>query len=69
MPTPNIYNNKYMPGPLPEICAPCKKLLACLEQEAQKRLIFIFAPAGSGKNHAENRTFTQHGQNACKAGL
>jgi len=49
MPTPNIYNNKYTPGPLPEICAPRTKLLARLEQAAQKRLIFIFAPAGSGK--------------------
>ena len=49
VPTPNIYNNKYTPDPLPEIVAPRNALLSRLDQSAEKKLIFISAPAGSGK--------------------
>lgn len=46
---PNIQNNKYLPNPLPQICAPREKLLERIDAAAQKRLVFISAPAGSGK--------------------
>jgi len=49
MVTPNIQNNKYTPTPLPEIVAPRKELLTRLEQAASTKLVFISAPAGSGK--------------------
>lgn len=47
--TPNIRNSKYTPGPLPAICAGRDALIALLSQAAAKRLIYISAPAGSGK--------------------
>jgi LuxR family maltose regulon positive regulatory protein len=49
MSLPNIKNNKYSPGPLPEICAARVELLARMNQAAEKRLVFLYAPAGSGK--------------------
>jgi LuxR family maltose regulon positive regulatory protein len=49
MAAPNIQNNKYTPNPLPEICARRAALLARLERAAGQQLVFICAPAGSGK--------------------
>ncbi|MDR2727677.1 MAG: LuxR C-terminal-related transcriptional regulator [Chitinispirillales bacterium] len=49
MSLPNIKNNKYTPAPLPKIVAPRNELLARLDRSAEKKLIFISAPAGSGK--------------------
>jgi len=46
---PNIKNNKFTPQPLSEICAERKTLLDRIEKAAEKRLVFICAPAGSGK--------------------
>jgi len=49
MNVPNIKNNKFTPQPLPEICAARKTLLDRIEKAAKSRLVFICAPAGSGK--------------------
>jgi LuxR family maltose regulon positive regulatory protein len=49
MSVPNIQNDKYTPNPLPEIVAPRKRLLIRFDQAASSKLIFISAPAGSGK--------------------
>ena len=45
----NIQNNKYTPNPLPEIVAPRHELLIRFHQLAKKKLVYISAPAGSGK--------------------
>ena len=46
---PNIQSNKYTPPPLPNTVATRNKLMLRLDQMAGKKLIFISAPAGSGK--------------------
>jgi len=45
----NTQNNKYTPHLLPEIVAPRSELLDRLEQAAEKKLILISAPGGTGK--------------------
>jgi len=45
----NVQNNKYTPGPLPEICAPRNDLLSLIDRAAEKGLVILSAPAGSGK--------------------
>lgn len=45
----NYINDKFIPTPLPEICAPHKALLDLYDKAAQKRFAVVCAPAGYGK--------------------
>ncbi len=45
----NFENDKYIPSPLPEICAPRQNLLKQLDHSAKNRVMAICAPAGYGK--------------------
>ncbi|HEX3029440.1 MAG TPA: LuxR C-terminal-related transcriptional regulator [Clostridia bacterium] len=45
----NFENDKYIPTPLPEICAPRNDLLKLFDRAADKRLTAVCAPAGYGK--------------------
>lgn len=49
MPTVNFENDKYIPSPLPEICAPRQNLLKRFNHTADNRLTAVCAPAGYGK--------------------
>ncbi|MEA4933159.1 MAG: hypothetical protein VB071_06175 [Lawsonibacter sp.] len=49
MPTVNFENDKYIPTPLPEICAPRSKLLTLFDSVADNRVAAVCAPAGYGK--------------------
>jgi ATP-dependent transcriptional regulator len=45
----NFENDKFIPTPLPEICAPRQNLLKQLNRSAKNRVTAICAPAGYGK--------------------
>lgn len=45
----NFENDKYIPTPLPEICAPRQELLKLFDSTVHNRLTVIRAPAGYGK--------------------
>ena len=45
----NFINDKFIPTPLPEICAPRKELLNLYHKAAENRLAVVCAPAGYGK--------------------
>lgn len=45
----SFLNDKYTPASLPEICAPRNSLLALFHQAAQRRMVYVCAPAGYGK--------------------
>ncbi|HEX3039622.1 MAG TPA: LuxR C-terminal-related transcriptional regulator [Caproiciproducens sp.] len=45
----NFDNDKFMPTPLPEICAPRNELLDLYNRAAESRLTVVCAPAGYGK--------------------
>ena len=45
----NFENDKYIPTPLPEICAPRDELLKLYDRAAENRLAVVCAPAGYGK--------------------
>ena len=49
MPTVNFENDKYIPTPLPEICAPRSELLGMFDRAADSRVAAVCAPAGYGK--------------------
>ncbi len=49
MSKPNIQNSKFTPAALPDVCAPRGDMISRLEAAAEKRLVFVCAPAGSGK--------------------
>ena len=49
MSTINFENDKYVPTPLPEICAPRYALLKLYDRAAENRLTAVCAPAGYGK--------------------
>jgi len=49
MSTINFENDKYVPTPLPEICAPRHELLKLYDRAAETRLAVVCAPAGYGK--------------------
>lgn len=45
----NYINDKFIPTPVPEVCAPRSYVLNRFEQEAVNRLAVVSAPAGYGK--------------------
>jgi len=45
----NFMNDKFIPTPLPEICASRKELLTLYHKAAESRLAVVCAPAGYGK--------------------
>jgi len=45
----NYVNDKFIPTPLPEICAPRRELLALYQKASANRLTVVCAPAGYGK--------------------
>lgn len=45
----NYVNDKFIPTPMPEVCAPRDSLLNRYQQEAKNRLTVVCAPAGYGK--------------------
>lgn len=45
----NYINDKFIPTPMPEVCAPRASVLNRFEQEASSRLTVVSAPAGYGK--------------------
>ena len=45
----NYINDKFIPTPMPEVCAPRTSVLNRFEQEAANRLAVVSAPAGYGK--------------------
>lgn len=45
----NFENDKFIPTPLPEICAPRHELLKLYDQAAENCLAVVCAPAGYGK--------------------
>jgi len=49
MSTINFENDKYVPTPLPEICAPRHELLKLYDRAEENRLALVCAPAGCGK--------------------
>lgn len=49
MPTVNFENDKYIPTPLPEICAPRNELLKLFDSTSDSRVAAVCAPAGYGK--------------------
>jgi len=49
MTTINYVNDKFIPAPLPEICAPRRELLELYDKASGNRLIVVCAPAGYGK--------------------
>lgn len=49
MPAVNFDNDKYVPTPLPEICAPRQELLKHFNHAADNHLTAVCAPAGCGK--------------------
>ena len=69
MPAPNLQNNKYTPDPLPEIVAPRNELLARLDRLAEKRLVYMSAPAGSGKTVSALLWMKQSNRKAVWIGL
>jgi LuxR family transcriptional regulator, maltose regulon positive regulatory protein len=49
MTTVNFENDKYIPTPLPEICAPRNELLRLFDGASDSRVAAVCAPAGYGK--------------------
>ena len=49
MPTANFENDKYIPTPLPEICAPRNELLRLFDRVSNNHVAAVCAPAGYGK--------------------
>lgn len=45
----NLLNDKFTVANLPRVCLPRRKLLSTFDRKADKRLIFVSAPAGYGK--------------------
>jgi ATP-dependent transcriptional regulator len=45
----NFDNDKFLPAPLPEVCAPRHELLNLYNRAAESRLTVVCAPAGYGK--------------------
>lgn len=45
----NYVNDKFIPTPLPEICAPRRRLLELYDKALRNRLTVVCAPAGYGK--------------------
>ena len=45
----NYINDKFVPTPMPEVCAPRTSVLNRFQQEAANRLTVVSAPAGYGK--------------------
>ncbi|SBW00504.1 Transcriptional regulator LuxR family [uncultured Eubacteriales bacterium] len=45
----NYVNDKFIPTPMPEVCAPRASILSRFEQESAKHLTVVSAPAGYGK--------------------
>ncbi len=49
MSSSNCINDKFVPTPMPEVCAPRASVLNRFEQESANRLTVVSAPAGYGK--------------------
>ncbi|WP_088185749.1 LuxR C-terminal-related transcriptional regulator [Desulfosporosinus sp. FKA] len=49
MATLNYANDKFIPAPLPAICAPRRKLIELYDKASNNRLTVVCAPAGYGK--------------------
>lgn len=65
----NFLSDKYSPAALPEVCAPRHALLNRFHEAAQRRLVYICAPAGYGKTVSTLLWLTAAGRKTVWIGL
>lgn len=65
----DFLNDKFRPAALPEVCAPRRTLLERFDQAAERRLIYVCAPAGYGKTVSTLLWLAQAGRKAVWIGL